>query len=407
MRAGNRAGRRVLRTALAASGLVAILLAVLCVSVDLFVDHNLRSAAASRLTDAVRMLAAESEQVPFTEPDFDDPVVGWRIDAAGHVAAASPGAPALPAGAAGASSPQSVSIAGTEFLVAGAPAGSGRIVVGEALTSVTRAVGTLVIAEVVVAPILLALSFGGALLVGRRVADPIERARRRQLDFTADASHELRTPLSVIEAETTLALSQQRDTRGDAAALQRVLDESRRMRQMVDDMLWLARFEAAPPPPLGETVDIATGVDTAAQRFAALAEQQGLSLDVVAPEPVLVHAPPEWVDRLIGVLLDNACKYSPRGGAVRVSATREGGHARLAVDDTGPGIPPRLRERIFDRFHREAGGEDGAGLGLAIGDAVVVATHGRWEIGESALGGASVAVVWPLVSSRLDDRGQP
>ena len=407
MSAQRRARRRVVRTASAAAALVAVLLVVLCVSVDLFVDHTLRAAAESRLSDAVSMLASESSQVPLSEPDFDDPVVAWRIDAAGRVSAASPGAPALPASAASATGPRAVTIGGSDFLVAGAATRGGRFVVGESLQSVTRAVGAIVVAELVVAPVLLALTFIGALLVGRRVAGPIERAHQRQLEFTADASHELRTPLSVIEAETTLALSQQRDPRGDAAALQRVLDESRRMRQMVDDMLWLARFEAAPPPPLGELVDLATSVDTAAQRFASLAEQRTLRLDVVAPAPVLVHAPPEWVDRLIGVLLDNACKYSPPGGAVRVSAAREGVHARLSVDDTGPGIPPALRTRIFDRFHREASGEDGAGLGLAIGDAVVVATHGRWEIGDSALGGASVGVVWPLVSSGLDDRGQP
>ncbi len=68
---------------------------------------------------------------------------------------------------------------------------------------------------------------------------------------------------------------------------------------------------------------------------------------------------------------------------------------RLTVDDSGPGIPPEERPRIFDRFHRATEGPSGAGLGLAIADAVVRATNGRWEIGSSPAGGASISVTWP------------
>ena len=103
------------------------------------------------------------------------------------------------------------------------------------------------ITEAIVGPILLALVFGGAFLVGRNVAGPIERARRRQLEFTADASHELRTPLTVIEAETSLALTNARAGSHDTATLQRVAAETRRMRTIVEDLLWLARFELDAP----------------------------------------------------------------------------------------------------------------------------------------------------------------
>jgi hypothetical protein len=65
-----------------------------------------------------------------------------------------------------------------------------------------------------------------------------------------------------------------------------------------------------------------------------------------------VTVPPEWLDRLLGVLLDNACKYSPKGGAISVSVGGEGRRVRLTVDDSGPGIPPEQRSRVFDRFHR-------------------------------------------------------
>jgi signal transduction histidine kinase len=121
----------------------------------------------------------------------------------------------------------------------------------------------------------------------------------------------------------------------------------------------------------------------------------------------LVDAPADWVDRLIGVLLDNACRYTPANGTVSVAVSRERDHVRLTVSDTGPGIPLERRARIFERFRRGSGEGDGAGLGLAIGNAIVEATKGRWQIAEAPGGGASVGVVWPHSRTRLVDGFQP
>jgi len=382
------------RTAIAAVAVVALLLAALCAGIDLLVANNLRSSAAARLTATVSALARESAQVPFSEPDLDDPVVGWRIGTDGNVVAASPGAPVLPAGEGGVVTPREVMIGSTDFLLAGSDVTGGRIVVGESLASVSRATGAIVLAEVILGPVLLVAVFIGALLVGRRVASPIEKAHQRQLEFTADASHELRTPLSVIEAETSLALSQTKRADSRTAVLQRVQAEAGVMRRMVDDMLWLARFDASPAQPSSQLVDLNTSVAVAVDRFRAVAERRGQQLEVRASGDVLVRAPAEWIDRLIGVLLDNACKYSAAGGLVRISAEHARGRARLVVEDGGPGIPEAARLHIFDRFHREASVGDGAGLGLAIADAIVRATHGQWEVGESDLGGALFVVTW-------------
>jgi signal transduction histidine kinase len=108
-----------------------------------------------------------------------------------------------------------------------------------------------------------------------------------------------------------------------------------------------------------------------------------------------VQAPPEWLDRLAGVLVDNACRYSRAGGEVAVEVTTHSGHPRMAVLDTGPGVPAADRQRIFNRFHRGLEEGEGAGLGLAIADAVVKATGARWEIANRTNGGAEFAVVWP------------
>jgi signal transduction histidine kinase len=133
-----------------------------------------------------------------------------------------------------------------------------------------------------------------------------------------------------------------------------------------------------------------------ADRFGVVAEARGLTLAVEAtPGDHVVAIPPDWLDRLLGVLVDNACKFAPDGSTVRIAVATEAGRVTLAVDDAGPGIPADQRDRIFDRFHRATDAGSGAGLGLAIADGIVRATHGRWRVGTSTLGGASLAVSWP------------
>jgi signal transduction histidine kinase len=121
-----------------------------------------------------------------------------------------------------------------------------------------------------------------------------------------------------------------------------------------------------------------------------------------------VRAPLEWIDRLLGVLIDNACRYSPVGGEVTVTAGVAGPLARVMVDDNGPGIPEQERHRLFNRFHRATAQPGGAGLGLAIADAIVRSTNGRWLIMHSPTGGAHMEVAWqrsaPHPSSRTSDR---
>ena len=268
-------------------------------------------------------------------------------------------------------------------------------VIGQSLEAVNETRQNVITAELLIAPILLAAVFLGALWIGRRVAAPIEASRQRQLDFTADASHELRTPLAVIEAQTSLALAGDRDVAWSHAAFGRVDDEAKRMRRMLEDLLWLARFDASKRPLDVEPVDLAVMADQAVDRFGPVAETRGLTIDVHVPAGgAVIAAPPEWLDRLLGVLLDNACKYAPDGGRVDVTVAVDGSRVALTVDDSGPGIPEAERTRIFDRFHRATDEAGGAGLGLAIADAIVRATGGRWRVASSPSGGARMGVSW-------------
>ena len=111
------------------------------------------------------------------------------------------------------------------------------------------------------------------------------------------------------------------------------------------------------------------------------------------PDP-FVTAPPDWIDRLAGVLMDNACRYAGAGGTVHVVVSTHGNRTSLAVEDSGPGIAPDERPLLFDRFHRATDDGSGTGLGLAIADSIVRSTGGRWRVGDAALGGAHFAVSW-------------
>jgi signal transduction histidine kinase len=293
------------------------------------------------------------------------------------------------------SDPTNGTISGTDLRMAGARIGKSYVVVAQPLKNVQDAQASTIRNAALVAPLLLLVVFLGAVAIGRRVATPVEQARRRQLEFTADASHELRTPLSVIEANTSLALAQPRDEAWYHEAFLRVDGESKRMRRLLEDMLWLARFDATRGTPNAEPVDVAVLAGATADRFSAVAEARQLRLTVETSVPdAVINVPPEWLDRLLGVLLDNALKFSAPGGLVRVSVGLDGSRVQLTVDDSGPGIPEADRGRVFDRFHRGTESKSGAGLGLAIADAIVRATDGRWRIGSSPQGGASLAVSW-------------
>jgi signal transduction histidine kinase len=401
--------RQSVRVALAATLVVAVIYAGITAAVVAISTIDLTAQIDQRITQAFGRLPPdgggsrppEGGFNPGNEPGrpFGFRVFAWTVQADGTVLAPE-GSPELPAELQGVTAPVTAIINGTQVRIAGTTVGTSRVVVAQSLEFVAAAQRTILFGSLLIAPFLLGGVFAGAVLIGRRVAAPIEAARRRQLEFTADASHELRTPLSVIEAHTSLALAQERDAAWYRGAFARVDREARRMRRLLEDMLWLARFDASATPKATESVDLVTLARQSADRFGVIAETRHLALVVRGPEdPVIVAAGPELLDRLIGVLVDNACKYAPETGRVEVTvATDAAGRATLTVDDSGPGIPDEDRERIFDRFHRAvvtSSEAAGAGLGLAIGDAIVHATGGRWAVATSPLGGARFTVSWP------------
>jgi signal transduction histidine kinase len=390
-----------LRVALISMGITAAAFAIVSLIIVMYVSNTLTAQVDSRLTTALtnavngHTVNVSANALHDSRSRFGPLLLGWEIRPSGEVIMSDPSAP-LPVPIHSVESPRTVTIQGIDVRVAGTPVGGDYVVLGQSLDSVAQARSTIIVGELIVGSVLLVLVFLGALAVGRRVGAPIELARQRQLEFTADASHELRTPLSVIEAQTSLALTQDRERDWYQQAFRRVAGESQRIRRLVEDLLWLARVDTPGNAPSPEPVDVSVLARQAVERFATVAEARGLHLALrVSDEQPVINASSEWIDRLLGVLLDNACKYAPRDGRVEVAIGVDGKQVRLVVEDSGPGIPLDERSKIFNRFHR-ASDVPGTGLGLAIADAVVRLTQGRWEIGTSQqLRGASMAVVWP------------
>ena len=412
------------RVALATAGIVAAVYLVIAVAVLAIVTHNLTAGIDDNLAQSLQVMQANRSGPPGSgfggrpprEAPFGAPVLWWAYHPDGNYDNASADAQniKLPVSYSSITNPQTLTVSGADLRVRGGRVGDDWVVVGQSLASVDQARSTLLFAEILVGPFLLTVVFLGALAIGRRVAAPVERARRRQMAFTANASHELRTPLAVIQAQAALALAQPRAQDWYQKAFTRVDEETRRMRSMVEDLLWLARFDATRGERKAEPVDVGVIAQQATDRFGAVAEarHQRLELHLEGSSHVIA-ATPEWLDHLLGVLLDNACKYTPDGGAVEVRVAVDGNRVWLAVEDSGSGIPPQARSRIFDRFQRATDQYGGAGLGLAIADAVVRATNGRWEVGTSSAGGARLSVSWPRLlapgaaRSSLPEGGAP
>ncbi len=391
------------RVAAVSTLLIASVYVTVSVVFDVVDSHRLVAQVDAHLRDRLHDFIHNGELTrPPGEADDDHdvdaaPVLLWRVNAAGHTVALSDAAPRLPSVAWSRSgAPVTSRLGAISFRVISTRIGDGWLVAGQSLTDTAHLERVLLAGEAIAGPVVLLAMFLGALIIGLKASKPVEQARRRQLEFTADASHELRTPLSVIEAEVTLALSTRRDAASYRETVERVNSESKRLRRIIDDLLWLARFDSEPTPPREELVDIFAVAQGCADRFGAVAHSRGITFSVERQgdsEPI-VTAPPDWIDRLAGVLVDNACRYAGKGGVVRIVVSSHVNRTSISIEDSGPGVAPEERSRLFDRFHRASDDGSGTGLGLAIADSIVRSTGGRWRVTDSTLGGAEFTVTW-------------
>ncbi|MCA0375730.1 MAG: HAMP domain-containing protein [Gemmatimonadetes bacterium] len=231
-------------------------------------------------------------------------------------------------------------------------------------------------------------------------------AFRTQRQFVADASHELRTPIAVIRGEAEVTLRRAIRTEEEyREALKVIQDESVRLTRIVDDLFLLARVDAGGVGSASQAVDVEELVHDAVRSLRSLAEARGLQCvaepSAAASAPARVSGDPALLRRLLVNLLDNAIKHTPAGGTVTVAYAAAAGTVRVQVRDDGPGIPPALRARIFQRFvhgvaSTAAPERTGAGLGLAIAEAIAHAHRGRLALLETPRG-ATFELLLPTI----------
>jgi OmpR-family two-component system manganese-sensing sensor histidine kinase len=244
-----------------------------------------------------------------------------------------------------------------------------------------------------------------ALLVGRRMLrsafSPLQQQLMALQQFTADASHELRHPLTSLR---TLLAAVPADLQQHPALAWRDLDTlSRRMGELLDDLLFLARQQQSgtdgrTEPELSESFDLLELLEDLMRCSASQAVSAAVALQL-SPDPtrcsVPIQANSQQLLRLFTNLLDNAIRHSPEGGTVRVEVTPCGGQVQVAVIDQGPGIPTQQQEQVFLRFWR--GGDRGghSGLGLAIARAIARRHGGELRVSESRQGRCVLLVELP------------
>ncbi|WP_440967039.1 ATP-binding protein [Massilia sp. GER05] len=230
------------------------------------------------------------------------------------------------------------------------------------------------------------------LLFGR-----VRTAFDAQQHFVADAAHELRTPLAALKLQVQ---SLERSDSPDAkrVAVGRLTAGIERATRLVEQLLVLARQEAsvaggAPRQP----VDIAGAAKRAVAELASVAAAKQIDLGLQRADSAEVEGQPDALMILLRNLIDNAIKYTPEGGTVDVSVVAEHRGVTVTVEDSGPGIPPAERERVFDRFYRVPGSDaKGSGLGLAIIKSIAERHGAALALGESKrLGGLEAAVTFP------------
>ena len=224
----------------------------------------------------------------------------------------------------------------------------------------------------------------------------LDRALSSQREFIADAAHELRTPLAAVKLQAQLARRA-----GSAAeresALGQLADGVDRAAHLVDQLLAMARLEPIERQSPFQRVALDALIKRAVADFSAQADAVEIDLGVADCTPLTVLGQSESLRVLLNNLIDNALRYTPRGGRVDVELAEQKGGALLSVRDTGPGIPAAERDRVFERFQRLAGADiPGSGLGLAIVRQVASVHGGQVSLTEAPGGGLRVEVRLPL-----------
>ncbi len=237
---------------------------------------------------------------------------------------------------------------------------------------------------------------GGLAKTLNQMIERLEKAFKRQKQFTGDASHELRAPLAVIEAESTLALQRERNVDEYKRSLSTVAEEAKHMSNIIDQLLNLARADAKCEPPSFEQIDVGELLRNLCESHKNKCNEKGIDLQLNIINSASVSGNEAMLKRLFSNILTNAIKFTQSDGRITTSLRRDGKGAVVYITDTGIGIPETDLPHIFDRFYRvdkaRSRAEGGSGLGLSICKQIIE-IHGGSISAESEVGRGSTFTV--------------
>ncbi len=230
---------------------------------------------------------------------------------------------------------------------------------------------------------------------------PIKNALEAQQRFSADASHELLTPLTVIRSEAEVALENKAILAESKKSIVNIVEEVDSMTQVVEDLLALSRSDDVAAIPALSRIEMPKLVVEVADKMKQLAVTKGVSLVISEPISGAVLGGGNDLRRAVRNILDNAIKYTPQGGNVRISFRNEGQQIAAIIEDDGMGIAGEDLKHIFEPFYRadKARPQGGAGLGLAIVKKIMEQHGGSVDVVSTFGKGTTVSLTCPLASA--------
>jgi signal transduction histidine kinase len=220
-------------------------------------------------------------------------------------------------------------------------------------------------------------------------------------EFTSDASHELRGPLAVIQAEASLALRRSRDPQEYKKALQVIIGEAERMAFLTNQLLELARMDADKETYVFETINLKEFIQDICSDIAVLCQEKNLELQTHILSQVKIKGDKKSLQRMFFNILNNAIKYTEKGGTIHLALEEKNRMAEVSVSDTGIGIPKDSLPYLFERFYRvdkaRSRSEGGSGLGLSICRHIIDVHKGRIDVNSQMGKGSTFTVGIPSI----------
>ena len=217
----------------------------------------------------------------------------------------------------------------------------------------------------------------------------------RLSQFSADLAHELRTPIANMLGEAQVALSRDRSAAEYRETIESTIGECERLSGIVDNLLFVARADAATEPVERIRFDARAAVEKIAAFYETIAEDRHVAINCSGQGQI--SADPALFERAVGNLVDNALRFTPENGSIQIALAERANDFEVAVSDNGSGVAPEHLPRVFDRFYRAepSRGSDGAGLGLALVKSIVDLHGGTARIQSEIGRGTTVSITFP------------